>query len=111
MDKQPYVKQFHNKNQFLILGDDFATFQSYNSTIATIENKGTKYKLTVYGDWDYSQTTLKHFYLFIKEFMPDFWALYLEHAQNKKEKMQKQFNKSHLIKTGDNINIYEVIEG
>lgn len=66
-----FCTQFHNKNQFLINSNGNITFQSYNSTIAIFsrDNCGT---LTFGKDWDFSKTTLKHLYLFIKEFVQDF---------------------------------------
>ena len=60
------VEQFYNKNQFIIKDkkQDKIIFQSYESTIAKIENK----KLTLYADFDYSKTTQKHLYLFINDY-------------------------------------------
>ena len=60
------VQQFYNKNQFIINTEKEITFQSYDSTIATI-NKKTGV-LTLGGDWDYSHTTLKHLYLFLQDY-------------------------------------------
>lgn len=60
--KMERVKQFYNKNQFIIEGENGVTFQSYDSTIANINQQG---ELTLYTDWDYSHTTLKHLYLFL----------------------------------------------
>lgn len=59
------VEQFYNKNQFLIRGAGGITFQSYDSTIANINNDG---KLSLGVDWDYSRTTLKHLYLFLADY-------------------------------------------
>lgn len=59
------VEQFYNKNQFLIKGQEDISFQSYKSTIATIDKNGD---LTLFTDWDYSHTTLKHLYLFIHDY-------------------------------------------
>lgn len=59
------VKQFYNKNQFLIEGDNFKQLQSYDSQVAKIENG----LLILGSDWDYSRTTLKHVYLFINDFL------------------------------------------
>ena len=60
------VEQFYNKNQFIIFGGDaMVTFQSYNSIIANIDNRGT---LNLGNDWDYSKTTLKHLYLFLDDY-------------------------------------------
>ena len=58
------VKQFINKNQFVIEGEGKTIFQSYDSTIAKIEDNF----LTLYPDWDYSKTTMKHLYLFLSEY-------------------------------------------
>lgn len=60
------VQQFYNKNQFIINTEKEITFQSYDSTIATI-NKKTGV-LTLGKDWDYSKTTLKHLYLFLQDY-------------------------------------------
>lgn len=59
------VEQFYNKNQFVIFGGGQTIFQSYNSTCAIIEDYG----LTLGKDWDYSNTTMKHLYLFLNEYM------------------------------------------
>ena len=60
------VKQFHNKNQFVITDGERIVFQSYDTTIAEINGDG---KLKLFGDWDYSQTTLKHLYLFLFDYI------------------------------------------
>ncbi len=59
------VKNFYNKNQFIIEGLEGITFQSYNSEIANIDKKGN---LILGIDWDYSNTTLKHLYLFLNDY-------------------------------------------
>ena len=60
------VQQFYNKNQFIINTEKEIIFQSYDSTIATI-NKKTGV-LTLGKDWDFSHTTLKHLYLFLTDY-------------------------------------------
>lgn len=64
------VNQFYNKNQFVITCDNnnnnFITFQSYNSIICIIDYKNKI--LTFWLDYDYSKTTSKHLYLFLKEY-------------------------------------------
>ena len=60
------VKNFYNKNQFLIESDELIQFQSYDSLIASIDKK--KGILTLGIDWDYSNTTMKHLYLFIDDY-------------------------------------------
>lgn len=42
-------------NQFIIMDGDITVFQSYYSTIATID--GYHYTMTIGRDWDYSVTT------------------------------------------------------
>lgn len=59
------VRNFYNKNQFLIWGDGIYTFQSYESTVAIIEKNGN---LILGKDWNYSNTTLKHVYLFLHDY-------------------------------------------
>lgn len=59
------VSQFYNKNQFVIEGQSVTTFQSYDSTIAIIDSKD---HLTLGRDWDYSNTTRKHLYLFLNDY-------------------------------------------
>lgn len=60
-----YIKQFYNKNQFIINNNNNIYFQSYESLIAKIDKKG---ELSLGKDWDYSKTTLKHLYLFLKDY-------------------------------------------
>lgn len=52
------VVQCSYKNQFVINTDEGVYFQSYNTIIAFIDNKG---KITLDEDkWDYSATTSKY---------------------------------------------------
>ena len=60
------VRQLENKNQFIMENEKEVIFQSYDSIIAII-NKITK-NLTLGCDWDYSRTTLKHLYIFLREY-------------------------------------------
>lgn len=58
------VEQFYNKNQFRIYGEGKNIFQSYDSTIAIIEEG-----MLILGlHWDYSKTTLKHLYMFLSDY-------------------------------------------
>lgn len=50
-------------NQFIITGEDYILFQSYNSPIAM--KKGGK--VYIFKDWDYSRTTSKYRNLFLGE--------------------------------------------
>lgn len=62
------VSQFLHKNQFIIDDDNwFITFQSYNSKICDM-NYHTNH-LRIYKDWKYSNTTLRHFYAFLREYL------------------------------------------
>jgi len=93
------VRQFYNKNQFVITGDNKVVFQSYNSTCAVINEDGD---LILGYDWDYSKTTMKHLYLFLEEYwynlnndtredLKD-----LKYSNNKKQYIQKLIDKKIL---------------
>lgn len=60
------VKQFYNKNQFLIEDKGEKYLQSYESIVAKINHNGV---LTLGKHWNYSKTTLKHLYLFLNDFV------------------------------------------
>ena len=99
------VEQFYNKNQFIITGKEGIVFQSYSSTIATIDNKGN---LTLGFCWDYSKTTSKHLYLFLEDY---YYSLnqdlqnnlrYLQRETNKRKYLQKLID-SKLIKYDENL--------
>lgn len=51
-------------NQFVITGDNKIIFQSHDSVICIIDEE--KKELTIGRDWDYSRTTSKYFYHFLK---------------------------------------------
>lgn len=59
------VRQLENKNQFILESDKKIIFQSYDSIIAIVD-KDTR-QLTFGCDWDYSKTTLKHLYIFLRD--------------------------------------------
>ena len=94
------VEQFYNKNQFVMEGESTIIFQSYNSTIAIVNNG----VLTLGYDWDYSRTTLKHLYLFLRDYkniiarQNDITQYNivrdLENAPNKKAFLQKAIDKN-----------------
>ena len=82
------IKELYNKNQFIIEDSEQQkiTFQSYQSTIVTIDN---------------AQTTLKYFYLFLKENAKDVYNL-LESDPNKKQRfisILKDFNGEQIPNT------------
>lgn len=90
--KKIHVSQLENKNQFLIIGDNFKVFQSYDSLIAIYNvDDGS---IILGCDWDYSNTTKKHLYIF----MDDYCCLkdidYLYSKKNKSAYIKK------LIKDG-----------
>lgn len=60
------VNQLQNKNQFMIEDEEKRYFQSYESLVA-IYDKNTRH-LTLGRDWNYSNTTKKHLYIFINEY-------------------------------------------
>lgn len=90
------VENFYNKNQYLIRNGKEIIFQSYNSEIAKIDEKGN---LTLGIDWDYSKTTSKHLYLFLEDYFSclkkeiqeniyNFW-----NSKTKKQFIQKMIDK------------------
>lgn len=60
------IEQFYNKNQFLIYNKGEYYLQSYESTVAKIDSD---HNLILGSDWDYSNTTRKHLYLFINDYI------------------------------------------
>ena len=50
-------------NQFEIWTDESVTFQSYDSIICIVDND----KIIFGSDWDYSRTTLKYLYIFLRD--------------------------------------------
>jgi len=95
------VEQFYNKNQFIIEDSEQQkiSLQSYQSTVATIDKKDNL--LIVYPSWNHSQTTLKHFYLFLKENAKQVYNL-LESDPNKKQRfvsILKDFNGEQIPNT------------
>jgi len=98
------VEQFYDKNQFRIYGEGKNIFQSYESTIAVIEDNS----LTLGKNWDYSHTTLKHLYLFLNDYI---WGLKLEikealqealNTPNKRAAIQKLIDKN-IIQYNENL--------
>lgn len=89
-----YIKQFYNKNQFIMNDDKKIIFQSYDSIIAVIDKKSGK---IVFGnDWNYSNTTRKHLYLFLNDYKYEIGAdLYaaifrggFQYSKNKRQFLQ-----------------------
>ena len=59
------VRNFKHKNQYVIEDGRKTHFQSYDSLICTVDEKG---HVTLYPDWDYSNTTRRHLYQFLREY-------------------------------------------
>lgn len=53
-------------NQFIIEVNKGVVFQSYGSIIAFYDKSNSKVYLT--EDWDYSNTTRKHFFIFLRDY-------------------------------------------
>lgn len=89
-----YIRQFYNKNQFLFYDDRKLIFQSYDSIIAEIDKKTGE--LFFGNDWNYSNTTRKHLYLFLSDYKYEIGAdLYaaifrggFDDSKNKKQFLQ-----------------------
>lgn len=90
-----YIRQFYNKNQFIMNDEKKIVFQSYDSIIAVIDKKSGK---VVFGkDWDFSKTTRKHLYMFLNDYKYEIGAdLYaaifrggFQYSKNKREFLQK----------------------
>lgn len=81
------VKNFYNKNQFVIEEEKRIIFQSYESIIAIYESRS---QLLILGrDWDYSRTTAKHLYLFINDYICNKEIEEVNNRTNKREYIQK----------------------
>lgn len=64
-----YIRQFYNKNQFILNDEKKIIFQSYDSIVVVIDKKTGV--LSLGADWDYSYTTRKHLYLFLNDYKND----------------------------------------
>lgn len=53
----------YGANQFVIETTNATYFQSYDSVVAKVDNKGN---LFLSQNWDYSNTTRKHLYIFLR---------------------------------------------
>ena len=82
------VEQLENKNQFVVKDNEKVYFQSYDSLIAIYE-RATQ-KLTLGCDWNYSNTTRKHLYIFIDRFVyGEVYEVVSNEAHNKRKAIQK----------------------
>ena len=86
--KKIKVSQLENKNQFMIETPKATYFQSYNSIVAKYDHQ--KATLSVNKDWDYSNTTRKHLYIFVCEYCGvPYVANELEYSKNKRKTFLK----------------------
>jgi hypothetical protein len=96
------VENLLHANQFVIWSDEEITFQSYNSECARIDKNGD---LILGRDWDYSNTTLRHLYVFLEryffhlDYSTQKYFKDFESCKNKKAYIQKLID--------DNIIIYD----
>lgn len=86
------VENFYNKNQFLIREEKKVILQSYNSIVAIWDSY--RGKLTLGKNWDYSNTTAKHLYLFISNFVNNLEIAEVGKHQNKKAYINKLIKKN-----------------
>ena len=85
------IRQFYNKNQFIMNDEKKIVFQSYDSIIAEIDKKTGE--LFFGNDWNYSNTTRKHLYLFLSDYKyeigADLYAVIFRRGfEESKNKMQ-----------------------
>ena len=92
------VKKLCNKNQFLMEDENQTIFQSYDSIIA-IYNK-ENHDLTFGCDWDYSKTTLKHLYIYLRDVI--YYDMTQEQKQDITNALQSANTKKALQKLIDN---------
>ena len=101
------VKQFYNKNQFIIEmknkeKENIFILQSYESIIAKYNENTTQ--ITLFENWNYSKTTLKHLYLFFNDYIVNYDIDNLNTIPNKKKYIQQlidnniiQYNNSDYV--------------
>lgn len=92
------VRQLENKNQFLMEDEKQAIFQSYNSIIAIYDKEN--HNLIFGCDWDYSKTTLKHLYIYLRDVI--YYDMTPEQRQNIMEALQSANTRKALQKLIDN---------
>lgn len=83
------VSQLEHQNQFLIEEKSAYWFQSYGSICAKVDKETDA--LTLGRDWNYSNTTRKHLYIFLD------WCAYgvyrlISGSKNKRQAIQKLIN-------------------
>lgn len=100
------VTNLYHVNQYVIQGDNTITFQSYDSECARIDKNGD---LILGIDWDYSNTTLRHLYMFLSDYLykmnsenRQYFKYDFETCTNKRLYIQKLIDKK-LIKYNENM--------
>jgi len=89
------VEQLENKNQFLLSSASALIFQSYESIIAYYDKQ--KQELTLFSDWNYSQTTRKHLYIFMLNYCAWTFGEIVAYTNNKRRAIEEAI-KSKKIK-------------
>ena len=74
-------------NQFVIFGEQGVYFQSYDSVIAQKNYDDGKIYLS--PSWDYSKTTLKHLYIFLRD--------YTRFSVNNKKDVEKGIKEGNFV--------------
>lgn len=92
------VEQFKNKNQFHLYGNGENSLQSYDSLVCTIKYVDNFRTIFLGRDWDYSNTTRKHVYLFLEEYAD----VRLNNVSNKRKFIQELINQN-IIKYDENM--------
>lgn len=85
------IRQFYNKNQFIMNDDKKIIFQSYDSIVAVIDKKTGE--LFFGNDWNYFYTTRKHLYLFLNDYKNEIGFQYSKifHGGFDDSKSKRQF--------------------
>lgn len=82
-------------NQFVVISEDAIYFQSYSSIIVKKPNNDDKIYLS--PDWDYSHTTLKHLYIFLRD--------YTRYSVYSKKDVENFIKQGIFVETNKRINI------
>lgn len=98
MERITKVRQLENKNQFIMEDDKKTIFQSYDSIIAVFDKE--KRDLILGCDWDYSRTTLKHLYIFLRDVI--YYNMTPEQRQNIMDALQSANTRKAIQKLIDN---------
>lgn len=98
MERITKVRQLENRNQFIMEDDKKTIFQSYDSIIAVFDKE--KRDITLGCDWDYSRTTLKHLYIFLRDVI--YYNMTPEQRQNIMDALQSANTRKAIQKLIDN---------